>query len=391
MIPVIMPQIGQDSPRGRIVRWLKRVNDVVQRGDVILTVESEKAIFEVTAEQAGVVLKILYPEDAEVDILQPVAFLGESGEELSTVALAPPPAVPSIEPDQKVASPAAPPPPDGSLPLATPAVRRLARERGVDLRTVRGSGPAGRVTRDDVEAVGRTPAGATDDLTVAFSPMRQQIADRLSQSKLTIPHFFLLADIDMGKVQQLRASANRAEGVHLTVTDFLIKAVAQTLREYPRLNAYVERDRVVLKGRINIGVATAIEPGPSEPDGGGLLVPVIADADLKSVYEISARSREVTRAARRRLIDAGVASTFTISSLGAHGISCFAPIINPPECAILAVGAITPRAVPRASAIEVREMMTVTLACDHRAVDGVYAAGFLNAMKTWLENLDGIG
>ena len=391
MIPVIMPQIGQDSPRGRIVRWLKKENDAVQRGEVILTVESEKAIFEVTAEQAGVVLKILYPEDAEVDILQPVAFLGESGEELGTVDLVPAPAGPSGEPDLKVASPAATISPEGSLPLASPAVRRLARERGIDLRTVRGSGPAGRVTRDDVEAVGRTPAGAADDRMVMFSPMRQQIADRLSQSNLTIPHFFLLADIDMGKVQALRASANRAEGVHLTVTDFLIKAVAQTLRGYPRLNAHVERDRVVLKGRINIGVATAIEPGSSEPDGGGLLVPVIADADLQSVYEISARSREVTRAARRRLIDAGVPSTFTVSSLGAYGISRFAPIINPPECAILAVGAINPRAVPRASAIEVREMMTVTLACDHRAVDGVYAAGFLNAMKTWLENLEGLG
>ncbi len=416
-----MPQIGPDSPTGKVVQWLKKENDRVQKGEVILTVESEKAVFEVTAEQDGVVLNILFAEGEEVEIFKPLAYLGEAGETLQHEAAPSNRAASSVasgrkptELDNLAATPTERR--DSLRQVASPAVRRLARERGVDLQRIQGTGPNGRITTQDVEAAcGRNaalsveagseaeaPEGLTADVVVPFSRMRQRIADRLSLSTQTIPHFYLCADVDMTRAQERRAAANREPGVHLTVTDVLIKAVAVALREYPRLNAFAECDRMTLKHQINIGVATAVGGDTSSASGDkaphtaqaapsdGLLVPVIAQADCKSVVEISARSRDVTAAARRGVVAPNVASTFTISSLGKFGICQFLPIINPPECAILGVGSIEPRAMPIQGGLGVREMMTLTLACDHRAVDGAYAAGFLNSVKDRLQNLDGI-
>lgn len=398
MTPIIMPQIGQDSPRGKIVEWLKKENDPVAKGEVVLTVESDKAVFEITAERAGVLLKVLYPADTEVDILQPVAYIGDAGEKAPGAA----PAATAKPAAEAASVPAATPspapaatPPRTEAPPASPAVRRLARERNVDLQAVRGTGPGGRITLQDVEAAARPAAPAPSappvgDTVVPFDRMRQRIADRLTQSVQTVPHFHLFIDVDMTAAQERRAAANRAPDAHLTVTDLLIKAAALSLREFPRLNAFVERDRMILKSRVNIGVATATGDGSAE-GAGGLLVPVVPDADRLGLREISNLSRKISADARRGVIDLAQPATFTISSLGKYGVSRFLPIINPPEAAILAVGTIGPRLVPATGGgAAQREMMSLTLACDHRAVDGTYAARFLQALQRRLETLDGI-
>lgn len=391
MTPILMPQIGQDSPRGKIVQWLKYENDPVTKGEVLLTVESDKAIFEVTAERSGVLLQVLHPVDAEVEILQPVGYLGDAGESLAPAASAaatPPAPNPILSPAPGVSGPEAAP----VAPPASPAVRRLARERGVDLAFIHGTGPGGRITLQDVAAAAPPLAvpEATADRVVPFDRMRQHIADRLTLSAQTIPHFHLFLDVDMTEAQQRRAAANRMPGIHVTVTDLLLAAVAPTLREFPRLNAFVERDRLMLKLRINLGVATATggDPAPggaAAEEAGGLLVPVIRDADRLAVAELSARVRQVVAEAQRGVVDSTVPATFTITSLGKFGIGRFLPLINPPEAAILAVGAIAPRLVPSPSGPAAREIMGLTLACDHRAVDGAYAARFLCALQNRLE------
>jgi pyruvate dehydrogenase E2 component (dihydrolipoamide acetyltransferase) len=392
MIPSIMPQVGQDIPTGTIVEWRKQVNDRVAKGETILTVESEKATFEVEAEQSGVLLKILHPAGAEVPVLQPVGYLGEPGEMLDGDP-APPatrsdgavaPAGKSDEPDRASAAFEA----AADRALASPAVRRLARESGVDLTRVAGSGPSGRILREDVlsataAAAVETPAESpAEDRVVPFGRMRKRIAQRLTASKQSIPHFYLLVDVDMTEAARWRLSFNAEHGTRISITDLFIKAAAVALRQFPRLNAHVGDEQVTLKWNIHIGVAVSVDDG--------LMVPVIPDADRKSLEEISDLSKANSETARRGVRRLGPAGTFTVTSLGMHGVKQFVPIINPPEAAILAIGMIEPRVVPVSGGIGVREMATLTLACDHRSVDGADAAGLLNKIKSELEGIQGL-
>jgi pyruvate dehydrogenase E2 component (dihydrolipoamide acetyltransferase) len=388
MIPVIMPQVGQDIPRGTIVQWLKRENDVVQKGETIVTVESEKATFEIEAEQSGVLLKILYPKGAEVPILEPVAYIGQVGERFETTAESPPAL---SEPDAAGMACAPPALSSGAAeiassarPLASPAVRRLAREKNVDLTTLSGTGPRGRILPEDVLAAVATPQcdrpvpeSPAEDTIVPFSKMRKRIAQRLTMSKQTIPHFYAFMDVDMTEAAEWRRSLNDRHGLHVTITDLVIKATAAALRQFPRLNAHVSDQQIVVKSRVNIGVAVSVDDG--------LLVPVIADADRKRLQEISQGSRQNAEAARRGAQTRSPDGTFTITSLGMYGVKQFVPIINPPEVAILAVGSVEPRVVPVPGGIGARQMMTLTLACDHRAVDGADAVGLLNEIRKKLE------
>jgi len=389
MIPIIMPQVGQDIPAGKIAQWLKDENDPVQAGEVVLIVESEKASFEVEAEASGVLLKIVHPEGREVPILQPVGYIGKPGERFDEAELAPAAAAPegSIAGEGEGAEMPPPGRPAGR-PLASPAARRLAREKGVDLSSLAGTGPEGRITKQDVlaadgrarpeEAPPVVQAGEGDEV-VAFGKLRKRLAERLTASKRNIPHFHLLIDVDMTDAMQWRRAFNDAEGVHVTVTDMVVKAVAAGLKAFPRLNAHVDGEKMVLKANVNIGVAVAVE--------GGLLVPVIGDADSKGLVEISELLKKLAADARRGMVRPEPVGTFTVTSLGMHGVRQFLPIINPPECAILAVGSIVPRAVPVGDGMAVRQVMTLTLACDHRAADGADAAGLLNEIKAGLENV----
>jgi pyruvate dehydrogenase E2 component (dihydrolipoamide acetyltransferase) len=381
VIPIIMPQVGQDIPSAVIIEWRKGEGDRVEKGEVVLVVESDKAVFEVEAEESGLLLKVLHGEGEEVDILQPVAYVGRPGEK------------PPTEPDERGVPEAAQagvdgdeellrdlvelePEPDEELRRArsSPAARRVARERGIEVAEIEGTGPGGRVIKRDVVA-----AAAVGDRTVPFSKMRRRIAQRLSLSAQTIPHFYLSVDVDMTAAQAWRRELNAEGEVHVTVTDLVIRATASLLREFGRLNAHVQGDALTLKEDVNVGVAVALEAG--------LLVPVIPRADEKTLEQISRISKENADAAREGVLTPSAAGTFTVSSMGMWGVRDFRPIINPPECGILAVGAVEKRVVPVEGAIAVREVMTLTLGCDHRAVDGAYAARFLAELKDYLQNM----
>jgi pyruvate dehydrogenase E2 component (dihydrolipoamide acetyltransferase) len=385
MIPINMPQVGQDIPTARIIEWTKKEGEVVRKGDVIALVESDKATFEVPSDGDGMLLKIVVPAGQEGEVLKPIAWLGKPGEQIPadfTSSKAPPAVTVEAEPaaiesaSQVVAQPRR---------FASPSARRVARELGTDWSIAQGSGPGGRVQKKDVLAAAAmvrqiTPTAGvaiTADQVIPFTRMRQRIAERLTLSKQTIPHFHLCQEVDMTETQEWRRTLNQAENSRVTVTDLIIFTAAKALAEFRRLNAHVESDRLLIRQAVNVGVATALEDG--------LLTPVIAAADQKSLLEISRISKQNAEAARRGMADSSVSSTFTISSLGQFGIPIFQPIINPPECALLAVGAIQPRVVPVPGGIGVRQMMWLNLACDHRAVDGAYAARFLTRLKELLE------
>jgi pyruvate dehydrogenase E2 component (dihydrolipoamide acetyltransferase) len=386
MTPINMPQVGQDIPAARIIEWMKKEGEEVRKDDVIALVESDKATFEVQANRAGVLLRIVVPAGGEGEVLKPIAWLGQPGEQvpadfaageaLAAVVTGEMEAA-AIEPAPKV-SPA-------RRHFSSPSARRVARELGVDWSAAQGTGPGGRIQKRDVLAAAASlqrgaeadGAAITEDQVIPFTRMRQRIAERLALSKQTIPHFHLCQEVDMTEAQQRRRMFNQAENSHVTVTDLVIYTAAKALTEFRRLNAHVERDRMLIHQAVNVGVATAVEDG--------LLTPVIAGADQKSLLEISRISKQNTEAARRGMADSNVSSTFTISSLGQFDIPIFQPIINPPECGLLAVGAIQSRVVPVPDGIGVRQMMWLNLACDHRAVDGAYAARFLTRLKELLE------
>jgi pyruvate dehydrogenase E2 component (dihydrolipoamide acetyltransferase) len=376
-----MPQVGQDIETAVLLTWHKQVNDVIHRGDVIATVESDKASFDVEAFDAGVLLTQLYEEGQEVKVLTPIAYLGEAGETIPQAQALTRTDTSASVPNTLLASTPGDWPRHRVRVIASPSAKRLAKEKGVDLATLEGTGPQGRITKRDVLAALSAAPGRrqdTGDQVIPFSPRRAKIAERLTHSKQTIPHFMLSADICMSAALTWRRRFNAAQGHRITVTDMIIKATALALKKHPRMNAHVEPDRVVLKRHIHIGVAVSM------PDG--LAVPVIADAERKSLIQISTESRHHTEAMRAGKLLDNTMGSFTISNLGMFGIDRFQPIINPPECAILALGTCSPRPAVVHGGLCIRDLMTATLACDHRAVDGAVAARFLEDLKQTLED-----
>ena len=403
MTPVPMPQVGENLETGTIVEWLKAEGDPVEKGEVLLTVESEKAVFEVEAGASGMLLEIVHRAGAEVEVFGPLGYIGEPGEKRSggedtksagraparseptraapsgggaPTAAEPGAQAPGVPPDEPSGGEILVPRPR-SRPFASPSARRLARELDIDLAQLEGSGPGGRIVKRDIASA----ADDGGDRVEPFSRARRRIAERMTLSKQTVPHFYLSADVDMTSLLVWRRAFNQWEGAEVSITDLLIRTVARTLARFKRLNAHVQADRMILKKRIHIGVATAVEDG--------LLVPVVEDADRMRLSEISQIRRDVTEAARRGALKPGPAGTFTITNLGAGGVTRFLPIIQPPECAILGAGSVAERVVSVDRAPAVRDMMTLTLACDHRGVDGAYAAGFLDQLKRALEQPDG--
>ena len=388
MIEVIVPQVGQDISTAVILEWKKKQGEKVAKGEVIAEVESDKAAFEVEAEADGVLAEILHREGEEVEVFRPIAYIRLAGESDQT-------------PRQAAAAEAAPaaspraPLDRGTAPirethriLASPAARRLARKQDIDLTNIRGTGPGGRIILADIEEAiaackaAETASTASDqDTIVPFTRMRQRIADRLTSSNLTIPHFHLTLEVDMTEVMAWRNTVRR-RGETITVNDIIVKATAMALAAFPQMNAHVKEDRIILKKHVHLGVVTSV--------GDGLMVPVIPDADKKGLKTISAITRQNTEAARHGQMNLDYPGTFTVSSLGMFGIRQFTPIINLPQCAILAVGTVEKRVVPFMKEISVRDMMTLTLASDHRAVDGVVASQFLNKIKSDLENLNAL-
>ena len=380
MKPIIMPVMGQDMETGLIVQWIKKENDPVKKGEAILVTESEKASFEVEAEQDGILLKILYPEGSEVEVLKPVGYIGQPGEkyeqpqdkEIDGENAAP---VPIPEQGEAAASPAMP-----DKVMASPSAKRIARERGLELVQEMGSGPGGRITKRDLpQPAADSPPMPVEDVVVPFGKMRKRIAERLTASKRNIPHIYLFENVDMTDTASWRKRLNADHTIKITITDLIIKATAMSLRAFPRLNAHVTEAQITFRKDVNVGVAVAVNDG--------LLVPVIPNADQLSLTQIAEKSKNNAEAAHRGKMSMGKPGTFTITSLGMFGVRQFVPIINPPECAILAVGAVTAAVVPVPGGIGVRNIMPLTLACDHRAVDGAEAAGLLKEIKKYLEDV----
>ncbi len=380
MIPVIMPQIGQDVETGVITRWNKQVGESVKKGEVLASVEGDKATFDIEAEAGGVLLEIVVAQGQEGKVLEPVGFIGEPGENSGSAPVRGPavsaetsaPAAVPATPGTFISAPAAGQV-RGAKRFSSPSARRIARDLGVDVGRIAGSGPGGRVVKKDVLAAVQQPAGRRGDTVIPHSRMRQLIAQRLSLSKSTIPHFYLFQDVDMEEALERRELYNRRNGCQVTITDMVVQAAALALAEFPRLNAHVDDRGLTVKGAINIGVATATEDG--------LMVPVIPEADTKDIRALSAEIKAKAEQARRGRLDPSARGSFTITSLGMFGTQSFLPIINPPEAAILGVGAAQARPAAVGGLLGVRRQMTLTLACDHRAVSGDEAARFLGRLR----------
>ncbi|MHC4908260.1 MAG: dihydrolipoamide acetyltransferase family protein [Planctomycetota bacterium] len=443
-IDITMPRLSDTMETGTIINWNVKEGDAVAAGDVVADVETDKATMEMQVYDDGTVAKILVPAGQTTEVGSLIAILAEDDEDLADVATAsgsnggggataePAAAAPSTtsEPDiveqaPETTTPAVPEP--GGRLKVSPVARRLADEHGIDVRSLQGSGPNGRVIKKDVllaietgrETVAAIPPTATqalatptgrpsvagpivpvrqgapnatqivqrDDQLVAVSNMRQVIARRLVESKTTIPHYQVTSTFDMEPLLALRSELNEqlaAQSVKLSVNDFLIRGCAVAMAEHPYFNASWEGENIRLHGNVNIGIAISLP----EERGGGLVVATIRDADLKSLRGISAEARHLATKAREK----GLApeelsgSTFTLSNLGMFGVDHFTAIINPPNSAILAVGAAIQKPVVKDGELAVGHVMSGTLSSDHRVIDGAMSAQFLKTLRELIEN-----
>jgi pyruvate dehydrogenase E2 component (dihydrolipoamide acetyltransferase) len=389
-----LPRLGQGMESGTIVRWLKQEGDRVEKGEALYELDTEKVTQEVEAEASGVVLKILAGEGEEVEVGKAVVVIGEEGEEVEAPKEEPKAEEPQREPEAEQREPEPEPPAervetpqaraDGRV-KASPLARRIARERGIDLGRVRGTGPEGRIVAEDVERAEVAPAGAPaappEVERVELTRIRRTIARRLTEA-WTIPVFQLTVSADMTRVEEVvRRHREANEDVRLTVTDVLTKICAQALMRHRAVNAQYTEEAIMRFPTVNIGIAVA---APS-----GLVVPVVRSAEQLTLSGIAAaREDVVTRARDGKLRQEDLEEgTFTISNLGMpqYGIEQFVAVLNPPQAAILAVGATEERVVPRDGELEVLPMVTLTATFDHRAVDGADGAEFLATVKAFLE------
>lgn len=403
---VTLPRLGQGMESGTIVRWLKAEGDEVAQDEPLYELDTEKVTQEVESPATGVLLRIVAPEGSEVPVGAPICVIGAVGEEV-VVSASPAPAAqaPAAAPAAPAAAPAAPAAeapkveaaPDGRV-KASPLARRMAKERGVDLAAVVGTGPDGRVVAEDVEraAAGEAPAAApvpaatpavapvpapAEAETVKLSRVRRTIARRLSEA-WQAPHFAVSMTADMSRVVQLRETlvARTPEGAaRPTYSDILTKVCAVALLRHPALNAHYVDGEIRRFPTANVGMAVAI------PDG--LVVPVLRGVEAQTVPALAAARQElVARTRAGELTPADVdGGTFTISNLGMYGVERFFAVLNPPQVAILATGAIGDHPVVEAGEVVVRPRMEMTLSCDHRAVDGATASEFLRTVRELLE------
>ena len=445
MPEVSMPRLSDTMEEGTIAKWLKQPGDKVEKGEVLAEIETDKAVMELESYDAGVLEQILVPEGETVPIGQAIATVGSgaggggaaggpapadtSGQSPAQSTPAAPSASPAPQSEEgavrEYEAPADKPLPDegaaaggngaaGGKVKASPLARAIAREHGLDLGSIAGSGPGGRIVREDVMAVvnsggakaaaAPTPAGApatqidgnkpaapaitpaptldagADDEVIPLTNMRKVVARRLTESMQSTPHFYLTAKVKVDGLLALRADLNKRladEGVKLSVNDLLIKACATAIRVNPGMNVSWGGDKIIKHNRIHMGVAVAV--------AGGLVVPVIKDADQKTVSQISREAKELIGKARDQKLKPNEmsGSTFTISNLGMFGVSQFTAVINPPEAGILAVGGSEKEFYLRDGEPAERSVMRVTLSIDHRALDGASGA-------QWLQGLVGI-
>jgi pyruvate dehydrogenase E2 component (dihydrolipoamide acetyltransferase) len=373
-IEVVMPKFGLTMQEGTIQQWFKAEGELIEAGQRLFEVETEKVLYEVEAPASGVVAKLLYPLEATVPCAQVVAVIAADGEDPAAVAAQYAGAVPTAAPAKAIAAMAAPANMRPGPVVATPAARKLAKDAGIDLATIAGSGPGGRITREDVEAAVAAPAGAPPQGSpLSGSPlwgMRKTIAERMFKSLQSTAQLTITTEADVTALVHRRAALVAQFSV--TYTDLLVAAVAAALRSHPRLRVTVEGDAIQSHDAIHIGIAVALDEG--------LIVPVIRDADRKTVQQIAAASRALVEKARAGTlgVDEVSGGLFTITNLGMYGIDAFTPIINLPQIAILGVGRIIEKPAVYDGQIAIRSLMTLSLTFDHRIVDGAPAAAFLH-------------
>ena len=411
-----MPRLSDTMEEGRIGRWLKREGDSFREGDVIAEIETDKATMEFQAYDDGTVLRIIVDDGETAALGAPIAIVGGAGEEVADAPAEkepaaaaepePEPATSGSDPNVAAAPPAPAPQGNGKAEVlrVSPIARRMADTAGLDLRSLagKGSGPDGRIVKADVERAlqGATPVPGTDvapaseprppavsapgegDEVRELSPMLKAVARRMTESKTTVPHFYVSSEIDMTRALQLRKELNEAladSGEKVSVNDLIVRASAQALVQHPQAHrSYVDGTHVY-HAHAHVGSAVALDDG--------LIVPVLRDADTKSLRQIAVEARDLAERARagklrQREIEGG---TFTVSNMGMLGVSAFAAIINPPESTILAVSATIQRPVVRDGAVAVGDIMSVTLSCDHRACSGADGARLLQTVKRHLE------
>src|SRR6266550_2133283 len=402
---VHMEALSPTMEEGRLVKWTKHEGDAVKSGDTLAEVETDKAVMELVARADGQLLKVLAPEGTTVPVGNIVAWIGKPGEKVDGAGGAEP-ATAAPKPAFAAAAPGPAPVPvaaaaDATRVKASPLAKRIAKEAGVDLKLVQGSGPGGRVIKRDVEAgaahpstagqpsaapvprsVLRAPSGVPYE-DVPLTQIRKTIAKRLAASIGPIPHFFLTTEIDMERAADAREALNQQlgeEGGKISFNDIIIKAVALALVQHRACNAWFQEDHIRYWNEVHIGMAVAIEDG--------LITPVIRNADLKSLREIGAESRELAARARSRRLkpEEYTGATFSVSNLGMFDIDQFTAVINPPEAGIVAIGSIAAKAVPEGDRVVVRRRMRATMSCDHRVIDGATGAAYMKTLKQMLEN-----
>jgi pyruvate dehydrogenase E2 component (dihydrolipoamide acetyltransferase) len=427
---VIMPKLSPTMEEGQISRWLKKEGDKVSMGEPLAEIDTDKATMEMQALANGVLRKILINEGQSAPLGQTIAVIGEPDEDIASLVSEAPAAPPKQEqkkeepPPPKQEQQPAPPQPqakaaaaaagtidngrqpqaaasDSARLLVSPLAARMAAEAGLDLRSLQGSGPGGRIIKKDIEAALTQPkaapaaqafpravepgrfqqAAASGYRDEPASEIRKVIAKRLVTSLGPVPHFFLTTEIEMDRAAEMRSGINALDpDLKISINDIIIKVTAAALMQHPEVNASFQEKFVRYYEHADMGVAVAIEDG--------LITPVVRSADQKSLSEIAAEVRELAGRARSRKLkpEEYTGASFSISNLGMFGIDEFTAVINPPEGAILAVGAMSAKPVVRENEIVIRQMMRVTMSCDHRVIDGATGAKFLQTFKKILEN-----
>ncbi len=408
-VKVEMPKLSDTMEEGVIAAWNVEEGDTVESGDVIAEVETDKATMEVEVFDAGTILKILVDEGDAVPLGGLIAVIGEEGEDISDIleeAGSEGSSDKSSEKKKEDTDKKAEEgeesfdpvfgdldkkgngqPDDGRI-KASPLARKMAEEQGIKLSNVEGSGPHGRIIKRDIESYepSKAPAAAPtatvtqEDKEHRVSQMRKTIARRLSESKFSSPHYYETIDIDMSAVWDARKQLNEISDTKISFNDIVVKAVATALLKHPDINSSWQGDKIIEHRNVNVAVAVGIEEG--------LVTPVIDNTDQKGLQQIAAESKELIEKAQNRDLqpEEMEGSTFTVSNLGMFGIEEFTAIINPPNACILAVGAIREEPVVEDGEVVPGKRMKVTLSSDHRIVDGVSAAQFLNTLKQMLEN-----
>ena len=410
---VTMPKLGFDMAEGTLVRWVKGVGETVAKGEVLAEIETDKATLEVDSAYEGVMARHLVVDGSVVPVGSAIALIAAPGEKVDEISSETAASVKAPKEEkaaktlesQPVPAPAVNIPqegPAGGRVLASPLAKSMAREKGLDLSRIQGSGPGGRILKRDLEGTpkvaSRTETPATgvqppvmaavqpviagEDQLIPLSKLRTAIGRRMVEAKQTVPHFYVTHEVDAAKLLDLRKEINAElpEGEKISVNDFIVKAAALALRKFPNLNASLGENNLIRHAHVNMGIAVSVE--------GGLLAVVVQDADAKSLLQIASESVElVTRARQGKVKPADVeGSTFSISNLGMYAVDSFTAIINPPEAAILAVGAAKPKPVVKEGRVEPGMVMSLTLSADHRISDGVEASQFMQVLTELLEN-----